>query len=219
MSYKEILDRESVNTDSIWLYMEGGFYKAYERSAFALCGSFPGYRVNCRELGQEMLLSVVLPEPAVESTIVGQKYVREDETTIHAVLASAISADEYQEWRAGHVMEYMLDGLEGRVYDILHRVMNICNNISDNCRDPFGLQIKRLSFQACGLVRSLKGAGEDVRRLTVERLLHLYDNLDFTLKVMRDCREIPSGTYITLNEQICSVVKYLSAMRCMVFDL
>ena len=34
MTFREILDREDQNVDSIWLYREGMFMKAYERSAF-----------------------------------------------------------------------------------------------------------------------------------------------------------------------------------------
>ena len=34
MTFREIIDREDQNTDSIWLYREGMFMKAYERSAF-----------------------------------------------------------------------------------------------------------------------------------------------------------------------------------------
>lgn len=34
MTFREIIDREEQNTDSIWLYREGMFMKAYERSAF-----------------------------------------------------------------------------------------------------------------------------------------------------------------------------------------
>jgi hypothetical protein len=34
MTFREIIGREEQNTDSIWLYREGMFMKAYERSAF-----------------------------------------------------------------------------------------------------------------------------------------------------------------------------------------
>ena len=34
MTFKEIIERENQNTDSVWLYREGMFMKAYERSAF-----------------------------------------------------------------------------------------------------------------------------------------------------------------------------------------
>ena len=33
MTFREIIERENQNTDSIWLYREGMFMKAYERSA------------------------------------------------------------------------------------------------------------------------------------------------------------------------------------------
>lgn len=34
MTFREIISREEQNNDSIWLYREGMFMKAYERSAY-----------------------------------------------------------------------------------------------------------------------------------------------------------------------------------------
>lgn len=34
MTFREIIDREDQNEDSIWLYREEMFMKVYERSAF-----------------------------------------------------------------------------------------------------------------------------------------------------------------------------------------
>ena len=49
MTQKEILDREADNTGSIWLYLEGSFYKAYERSAFAFCTRIREYKTLRKE--------------------------------------------------------------------------------------------------------------------------------------------------------------------------
>ena len=49
LTQKEIIDREQTNTDSVWLYLEGSFYKAYERSAFAFCTRIKDYRVLRKE--------------------------------------------------------------------------------------------------------------------------------------------------------------------------
>ena len=58
LTQKEIIGREQTNTDSVWLYLEGSFYKAYERSAFAFCTRIKDYRVLRKEsktLGRDIL--------------------------------------------------------------------------------------------------------------------------------------------------------------------
>jgi len=66
MTQQEIIEREGSNRDSIWLYLEGSFYKAYERSAFAFCTRVRDYKILRKEsktLGRDILY-VGFPMPA-----------------------------------------------------------------------------------------------------------------------------------------------------------
>ena len=49
MTQKEIVEFEEANTGVIRLYLEGTFYKAHERSAFAFCTRIKDYRVLRKE--------------------------------------------------------------------------------------------------------------------------------------------------------------------------
>ena len=49
VTQKEIIEFEETNTGVIRLYLEGSFYKAYERSAFAFCTRIKDYKVLRKE--------------------------------------------------------------------------------------------------------------------------------------------------------------------------
>ena len=48
MTHKEILQRESSNTDLIHLYKEGLFWKAYEQSAYLFAHNIATYKVKSK---------------------------------------------------------------------------------------------------------------------------------------------------------------------------
>jgi hypothetical protein len=48
MTYREILERESQNVDRIYLYSEGLFLKAYDRSAYFVYVLVHPFKVSCR---------------------------------------------------------------------------------------------------------------------------------------------------------------------------
>ena len=71
MTQKEIIEFEDTNTGVIRLYLEGTFYKAYERSAFAFCTRIKDYRVLRKEsktLGRDILY-VGFPMSALDKTL------------------------------------------------------------------------------------------------------------------------------------------------------
>ena len=64
MTSRDFLSAESANTDRIVLYREGLFWKAYERSAFALCSQvrpLKPTRKTLKTLGGGDLISVGFP--------------------------------------------------------------------------------------------------------------------------------------------------------------
>ena len=86
MTQKEILEREAHNTDSIWFYLEGAFYKAYERSAFAFhtrVKEFKVLRKESKTLGRDILY-LGFPQAALEKNTSKLLFSRIDEKTIRA---------------------------------------------------------------------------------------------------------------------------------------
>ena len=72
MTSRDFLSAESANTDRIVLYREGLFWKAYERSAFALCSQvrpLKPTRKTLKTLGGGDLISVGFPVSAEAATI------------------------------------------------------------------------------------------------------------------------------------------------------
>ena len=228
MTQKEIIDRESANLDSIWLYQEGGFYKAYERSAFAFYTRIKEYRVLRKEsktLGQDILY-IGFPIMALERVLGNHMMVREDDKTLRVVLSYPISENEYYSWRDAQEVEMASRALISpytkviektplykNSYDILIQIVTISKNISKNCQNPFGLQMKRLSYQAGSLVRSVYDTQNEQRVLHIDRILRLYEELSFVLQVLKDTKEISLNSFALLSEQIVSVVKQLSLLR------
>ena len=62
MTQKGIIGFEETNTGVIRLYLEGTFYKAYERSAFAFCTRIKDYRVLRKEskTAYDILTQIIL---------------------------------------------------------------------------------------------------------------------------------------------------------------
>ena len=101
LTQKEIIGREQTNTDSVWLYLEGSFYKAYERSAFAFCTRIKDYRVLRKEsktLGRDILY-VGFPMTALDRTLGNAMTRRVSEVVIDVVLSYPISENEFLQWR------------------------------------------------------------------------------------------------------------------------
>lgn len=228
MTQKEILDREADNTGSIWLYLEGSFYKAYERSAFAFCTRIREYKTLRKEsktLGRDILY-VGFPMTSLERTLSQQMAVQVDDRTIRVVLSYPISDKDFMSWRDAQEVEMASRALISpytRViektplyktsYDILSQVILVSKNISRNCQNPFAIEMKRLSYRASLLVRSLYDVTGQERARTIESITDIYNELSFLLQLMKDSREISINSFALLSEQIISVEKQLSLLQ------
>lgn len=76
MTYKEILSREDQNQDSIWLYREGMFMKAYERSAFFAHTLIHGFKLSKRyiKIVNMDVISLGFPEQTIPKWLNGYVY-------------------------------------------------------------------------------------------------------------------------------------------------
>lgn len=70
---KEIIENERDNRDKIYLYREGLFYKAYERSAYLWVHKVCGYAVKCRYVKSVKMpvVSIGFPQNALPAKIQG----------------------------------------------------------------------------------------------------------------------------------------------------
>ena len=107
LTQKEIIGREQTNTDSVWLYLEGSFYKAYERSAFAFCTRIKDYRVLRKEsktLGRDILY-VGFPLAAKDKTLGNAMTKKVNDTVIDVVLSYPMNENEFLQWRDAQEVE------------------------------------------------------------------------------------------------------------------
>ena len=76
MTFKEIISREEQNTDSIWLYREGMFMKAYERSAFFAHTLIHEFKLSKRYIKTVNMdvISLGFPEQTVPKWLNGYVY-------------------------------------------------------------------------------------------------------------------------------------------------
>lgn len=102
-SLKEIITEESSNTHYVYLYREGIFYKAYDRSAYAWSKYICSYEVKHRyikSIGAEVL-SIGFPVKSLESKLEGHQYEINDERKVVVKLGEKeiIDPQSYERWR------------------------------------------------------------------------------------------------------------------------
>ena len=228
MTQKEIIEFEEANTGLIRLYLEGTFYKAYERSAFAFCTRIKDYKVLRKEsktLGRDILY-VGFPMSAADKTLGNAMTRKVSDVIMDVVLSYPIDVNEYLQWRDAQEVEQASRALISpytkviekspiykTAYNILTQIILISGNISKNCQTPFGLRMKELSFKTCYIVRGLYDLKGEQRAQSIAEALPLYDELAFLLQLMKDSKQISLNSFALLSEQIISVSRQLSILQ------
>ena len=228
MTQKEIIDRELCNTDSVWLYLEGTFLKAYERSAFAFCTRIKSYNVLRKEsktLGRDILY-VGFPQSASDRTLANCMVQRIDDKTLRVVLSTPIGLNDFEAWRDAQEVAMasraMLSPYSKVIdktpvyklsYDILSQIALITKNVSKQMQTPFAVRARELAYQACWNVRRVYDVIGEARDVLISRALPLYDELCFNLQFLNDSREISLNSFALLSEQIESVRNQLLLLQ------
>ena len=228
MTQKEILEREAHNTDSIWFYLEGAFYKAYERSAFAFhtrVKEFKVLRKESKTLGRDILY-LGFPQAALEKNTSKLLFSRIDEKTIRAALAVPIDEAEFLQWRDAQELALASQSfitpytkviekapVYKTAYDALSQVILVSRNISRQCQTPFGTRLKQLAYESCFRVRQIYDLKGPERMALIDETLSLYDELSFLLQVLKDSKEVSLKSFALLSEMIQSVSRQLLLLR------
>jgi len=103
MTSREFVAAEAGNRDRVILYREGLFWKAYERSAFALCTQVRAFKPTKRALktlGGGHLVSVGFPAPSETSVLarLERLFVGPDRMVLSA--ARPIIEEDFRLWKA-----------------------------------------------------------------------------------------------------------------------
>ena len=108
MTSQDFIRTEAANTDRIILYREGLFWKAYERSAFAVCSQVRAFKTTkkaLKTLGGGHLVSIGFPA-ASESSVCGalECISREQDRVVFAA-PRAVDAAEFEVWKAAQPLK------------------------------------------------------------------------------------------------------------------
>lgn len=100
MTLQEILAAENRNTDKIYLHLEGIFWKAYERSAFAFTHRISRYKASKRFVKylDAEVVSVGFPD-ASRAKVLGDRPLEAEEADMLVLGTGAIDAEEYGCWK------------------------------------------------------------------------------------------------------------------------
>ncbi len=103
MTSRQFITAEASNTDRIILYREGLFWKAYERSAYALCSQIrplkPTRKV-LKNLGGGDLVSVGFPAASEASTIGPLSVIARSELRLVVAAPRPIDETAFRAWKA-----------------------------------------------------------------------------------------------------------------------
>ena len=104
MTSKEIIALEASNTGCINLYKEGLFWRAYERSAYALCTRVHPFKAMKRQLkvlGGEPLVVAGFPTSSEERYLQGLSLSEKTENRITITLDTLIDLADFGKWKDG----------------------------------------------------------------------------------------------------------------------
>lgn len=238
---KEILlaerNREIVR---IVLFLEGKFWKAYERSAFALTQRF-GFKPSKRyiKLVEEEIISVGFPKEQLF------KYLRNamvdaSGKVCHAHVEVPCDEQAFAEWKAATRIKEPKPKVETpiklyvpeewrpktqvfreenlpvfkMVYDLLLRLFHETQKMSKDYRYSLGEDIKRrlLRIEVC--VYRANAETEALRKLLfIDEALDLMLEVKLTVRILHDSKELSLKKYALLCEQMVEVEKNLKNWR------
>lgn len=100
MTLQEIIAAESRNTDKIYLHLEGIFWKAYERSAFAFIHRISRYKASKRYVKylDAKVVSLGFPD-ASRTKVLGDRPLLSESEDMLVLDAGTIDAEEYGQWK------------------------------------------------------------------------------------------------------------------------
>lgn len=224
MTFREILSREEQNVDSIWLYREGMFMKAYDRSAFFAHTMIHEFKLSRRYVKTVNMdvISLGFPEMTVPKWLNGYVYESVQDGLIRCHVRKEFDEVEFHNWKesvAVNVGDRYTPNtaviekapVYKTAYDLLVQVYAFSVNISKNVSNPLGIRLKKLSYELCYAVRMLYDVPD--RESHIGMALEKTSEIKYILQLLKDLKEISINAFALSSERVVSVSKQLSALR------
>ena len=159
MTFREIIEREDQNVDSIWLYREGMFMKAYERSAFFVHTLIHKFKLSKRYIKTVNMdvISLGFPEQTLPKWLNGYVYEWVQDGLLRCRMRKVFDEVEFHNWKeivsvnvgdrfTPHTAVIEKTPLYKVTYDLMLQVYGFSAHISKNVSTPLGVHVKDLSY-------------------------------------------------------------------------
>lgn len=108
MTSQDFIRTEAANTDRIILYREGLFWKAYERSAFAVCSQVRAFKTTkkaLKTLGGGHLVSIGFPAASENAVCGALECISRGQDRVVFAAPRAVDAAEFEVWKAAQPLK------------------------------------------------------------------------------------------------------------------
>lgn len=233
---KDILqeERNRENTELV-LFLEGKFWKAYERSAYALMQmyNFKPTKRFIKLLGEEVI-SVGFPQEQLAKYLAGA-VVDASGKMCRALVQTTQDEQAFAEWKAGtrikepkpkvpvglyipeewkpktQVMKEENLPVFKMVYDLLLRVVHERHKMGKDFRYTLGEDLKRLlvRVEVC-VYHANEKKGADEKLAYISEALEKMLEVKLYVRILHDSKQLSLKKYVLLCEQMVEIEKNLS---------
>lgn len=224
MTFSEILAREEDNWNTVYLYKEGIFLKAYAHSAYLVYMYIHEFKVSRRYIKSvnQDVFSLGFPESTAAKWLYGYRYTWISDRIVRCEINRECDEAGYQAWMdtipvnasdryTVHTRVIEKAPVYKTAYDLLLQVMSLSVNFSRNVRNPIGARLKELSYTLCYKVRNLYDVPD--REKEIDSEVALCDEIAYMLQVLKDLKEISLKAFALSSERVVSVSRQLVALR------
>lgn len=223
MTYKEIIDRENTNVDSIWLYREGMFMKAYERSAFFAHMYIHEFKLSKRYVKTVNMdvVSLGFPEQTLPKWLYGYVYEQVTDGLVRCQMRAKYDEVKFHNWKDCIVINASdrftpntsvieKTPVYKTAYDLMTQVFAFTRNVSKNVMDPVGKRLKELVYQMCYQLRVVYDVNDPSDNML--RIIDICTEIKFNIQILKDMKEISVNTFALASERVVSVSKQVSLL-------
>ncbi|MBR1783355.1 MAG: hypothetical protein IJ753_07570 [Bacteroidales bacterium] len=226
MTFAEILNTEDSNTNLIYLYVEGDFLAAYERSAFLFHRYVSPFKLSYRyvKVVNRNMISLRFPKASLRKWLHDWPCNQINERLFCCEIGKQVDEAEYENWRelasvdakedkryTPHTSVIEHQPVYKTAYDALLHLLDLTKHVEKNMWDPYAIFAKRLSYSICYGVRTLYDVSD--REHAIDTLKKECSELLFVLQVLKDKKQISVESFAVNSERIDSVSRQLEGLR------
>jgi hypothetical protein len=222
MTKLEIYQLEQQNDGKVYLFREGMFYKAYERSAYLLCTRVQPFKVSARPLKglNEPLISVGFPMASLEKFSAGMNReggVLGQESSLVLQMSSLPDLSGFPAWKASFPLTQVQGKQQPRfnglpVYGIAYRLVleitTLCAGLDRRFRYSLGEDLRNKAKQT---LLCIMWAGKGENRLdNITHARHALTEVQLCLRLLNDMKVVTDKRYVPFMELTQEVSGQLS---------